>query len=40
MVSRANYTDNRVPHDYQKIALDFGQYGVAFPSDQGLFIKV
>lgn len=39
MVSRANYTNDRIPHDYQRISLDFAGDGVAFPSDQGLFIK-
>lgn len=38
-MSRANYTNNRVPHDFQRISLDFAGSGVAFPSDQGLFIK-
>lgn len=39
MTSRAGYIDNRIPHDYQRIVLDFAGDGVAFPSDQGLFIK-
>jgi hypothetical protein len=34
---RTNVSRTRVPHDYQRIALDFGG-SVAFPSDQGLFI--
>ena len=34
---RTNGSRTRVPHDYQRIALDFGG-SVAFPSDQGLFI--
>lgn len=29
---------NRIPHDYQSIAVPFGDDGVAFPSDQGLFV--
>ena len=33
-----NQTVDRIPHDYQRISLDFAG-GVAFPSDQGLFIK-
>ena len=33
-----NQTVDRVPHDYQRVSLDFAG-GVAFPSDQGLFIK-
>jgi hypothetical protein len=37
---RINVTRNRVPHDYQRIVTDFaGGAGVAFPSDQGLFLK-
>ena len=35
---RTNRTVDRVPHDYQRISLDFAG-GVAFPSDQGLFVK-
>lgn len=31
------FNDTRVPHDYQRIAMGFAG-GVAFPSDQGLFI--
>ena len=30
---------SRIPHDYQGISLNFGDGGVAFPSDQGLAIK-
>jgi hypothetical protein len=29
---------DRVPHDYQRISIDFAG-GVAFGSDQGMFIK-
>ena len=36
---RTNRTVMRTTHDYQRIALDFGATGVAFPSDQGLFVK-
>jgi len=35
---RTNKTVTRAPHDYQRIALDFAGT-VAFPSDQGLFVK-
>ena len=35
---RTNRTVMRNTHDYQRVALDFGG-GVAFPSDQGLFVK-
>ena len=35
---RTNRTVDRVPHDYQRIQLDFAGT-VSFPSDQGLFIK-
>ena len=38
MTSRYGFVDNRIPHDYQRISLDFGGSSVAFPSDQGLFI--
>ena len=37
---RNNVSRVRVPHDYQRIPLpDFGAAGVAFVSDQGLYIK-
>ena len=36
---RVNRTVSKSTHDYQRIALDFGAAGVAFPSDQGLFVK-
>lgn len=37
---RTNTTTDRVPHDYQRINIDFaGPGGVAFGSDQGMFIK-
>jgi hypothetical protein len=39
MTSREGFVDNRVPNDYQRIVLDFAGDNVAFPSDQGLFIK-
>eukprot|EP00035_Acanthoeca_spectabilis_P033979 m.26396 g.26396 ORF g.26396 m.26396 type:complete len:751 (+) comp6302_c0_seq1:567-2819(+) len=39
MATRANFTVDRIPHDYQRIVMDYGGGGVAFPSDQGLFIK-
>ena len=29
---------NRIPHDYQGIVTGFAGGGVAYPSDQGLFI--
>lgn len=38
MQRRTNDSMVRVPHDYQRISLDFGRDGVAFSSDQGLFI--
>ena len=34
MQSRAGFNDTRVPHDYQRLVMDFAG-GVAFPSDQG-----
>ena len=33
------YIHSRIPEDYQRIVLDFAGDGVAFPSDQGLYIK-
>ena len=30
---------DRVPHDYQRINIDFGAHTVAFGSDQGMFIR-
>merc|ERR1719191_372945 len=36
---RTNQSRDRVPHDYQRIAVPFAGAGVAFVSDQGLFIK-
>jgi len=38
MTSRYGFVDNRIPHDYQRVTLDFAGDSVAFPSDQGLFI--
>ena len=35
---RTNRTVARGTHDYQRISLNFGGDGVAFPSDQGLFV--
>lgn len=34
-----NATSRRVPMDYQRIVTDFAGDGVAFPADQGVFIK-
>mgnify|MGYP002630806635 CR=1 FL=1 len=43
MYSRVGYNGptaiDRVPHDYQRVVVEFAGSGVAFPSDQGLFIK-
>ena len=40
MVSPGGVVQDRIPHDYQGITTRFGGGGgVAFPSDQGLFVK-
>jgi len=39
MVTRTGSTIQRVAHDYQRLVVDFAGGSVAFPSDQGLFLK-